>query len=211
MIWPFGHHKQASGSSGPSVGRSLPTGSSGGFPETSPFQGIMIMTGIGTWQFGDLRQGNGLQGRLKGRCWSTGSTGDFSETSPFQETMTEMESMILAVWSPQTGEWFIRTIGGTVLANGIKWGFDLLDVPISGDFNGDGANDLAIWREITGQWFVRTIGGEILADGINLGLPNDVPIGRINLQKEGSELESMWRTKAGSSLALSFSIECFYP
>ena len=38
-----------------------------------------------------------------------------------------------------------------------QWGLDG-DVPVPGDYDGDGVTDLAVWRPSTGMWFIRTSG-----------------------------------------------------
>jgi uncharacterized delta-60 repeat protein len=49
-------------------------------------------------------------------------------------------------------EWFVK--GSTTLA-GRPFGSGTLDVPLSGDFDGDNRLDLAIYRPSTAQWFVE--------------------------------------------------------
>ena len=51
-----------------------------------------------------------------------------------------------AVYDPNRGTWFIRSLKGTVLAWDLSWGAAGM-TPVSGDFNGDGASDLALWNQ----------------------------------------------------------------
>ena len=41
------------------------------------------------------------------------------------------------------------------MTNGTSFGVGTLDIPLQGDFNGDGRNDLAYYRPSTAQWFVQ--------------------------------------------------------
>jgi hypothetical protein len=56
----------------------------------------------------------------------------------------------VAVWRPSSGEWFVipQTNQGPTIVK--QWGTSG-DVPLRGDFDGDGVTDLAIWRPSTGQ------------------------------------------------------------
>ncbi len=44
------------------------------------------------------------------------------------------------------------------------------DIPVSGDFNGDGKTDLAIWRPSTATWWIRGV------ETVPWGGRGDVPI-----------------------------------
>jgi hypothetical protein len=50
--------------------------------------------------------------------------------------------------------------------------------PVSGDFDGDGADDLAIFDEATGRWFIQALDGTQIAWDANWGWPGVQPIGR---------------------------------
>ena len=42
-------------------------------------------------------------------------------------------------------------------AGGTPFGVGTLDIPLEGDFNGDGRDDLAVYRPSTAQWFIPGI------------------------------------------------------
>jgi hypothetical protein len=52
------------------------------------------------------------------------------------------------VYRPSPGQWWVRN------QFTVAWGLPN-DMPVPGDYNGDGAADVAVYRPSTGQWFVR--------------------------------------------------------
>ena len=48
------------------------------------------------------------------------------------------------------------------------------DVPVAGNYDGDGTTDIAVFRPASGEWFVRDDSGA--ATRIPWGGPGDVPI-----------------------------------
>jgi hypothetical protein len=60
----------------------------------------------------------------------------------------------LAVFRQTTGEWFIRHNTGDTSA--YAWGTPALgDVPVPGDYDGDGRADIGVYRTTTGEWLIR--------------------------------------------------------
>ena len=53
----------------------------------------------------------------------------------------------IAVYRPSTGVWYIRGIA--TLAFGAPG-----DIPVPGDYDGDGAADVAVYRPSTGLWYI---------------------------------------------------------
>ena len=79
------------------------------------------------------------------------------------------------MWRPSNGIWYIlKSSTGTV--DFINWGTSG-DVPVPGDYDGDGKDDQAIYRN--GQWWLRrSTSGAAVA---NFGLATDkaVPTGYV--------------------------------
>jgi hypothetical protein len=58
----------------------------------------------------------------------------------------------VAVWRPSTGVWWILNSGrGT--SRTVQWG-QVGDIPVPGDYDGDGITDLAIFRPSTATWWI---------------------------------------------------------
>ncbi|QZY57030.1 DUF2334 domain-containing protein [Crassaminicella profunda] len=69
----------------------------------------------------------------------------------------------LVVWNPNTGDWQVALSDGTKFnpkASWLKaWGVGDYLVPLVGDFNGDGIDDLVVWNPDTGDWQVALSDG----------------------------------------------------
>ena len=83
----------------------------------------------------------------------------------------------LTVVDPATGNWYIRTIGGTQLATGLNWGWSGT-TPLMGDYDGDGTNDLAVFHPATGNWYIRRLSGAVIGNpnGENWGWSSVIPV-----------------------------------
>jgi hypothetical protein len=53
------------------------------------------------------------------------------------------------------------------------------DVPLAGDFDGDGTSDIAVYRASTAHWFVlKSSTGFTTWDTYQWGTAGDIPVGR---------------------------------
>jgi len=77
------------------------------------------------------------------------------------------------VFRPSNGTWFIVR-SSTGAATGIQWG-NSADVPVPGDYDGDGKTDVAVFRPSNGTWFIVN-SSTGTASGVQWGNGADIPI-----------------------------------
>lgn len=77
----------------------------------------------------------------------------------------------IAVFRPNTGEWFLRGEDGSAVV--VPFGAPG-DVPLPADYLGTGAAQLAVFRPATHEWFIRTDDGR--SSPIQFGGPLDQPV-----------------------------------
>jgi hypothetical protein len=77
------------------------------------------------------------------------------------------------VFDTSDGYWYI--LYGNSGADAIQWGWSSVE-PVSGDYNGDGTNDLAVFDQATGRWFIQTREKKILAWSVFWGWPGVRPV-----------------------------------
>ena len=77
----------------------------------------------------------------------------------------------LRVWRPSDGTWHTKNYV-TGVTSAVQFGLPD-DVPVPGDYNGDGSTDLAVWRPAEGKWYVRINGNTYVRQ---LGSNGDIPI-----------------------------------
>lgn len=78
----------------------------------------------------------------------------------------------IAVWRPSNGNWMVMGQTGSQAVtenNGLSG-----DIPVPGDYEGDGKTDFAIWRPSNGYWWVLYSSGSGIT--VPLGTNGDTPI-----------------------------------
>src|SRR5213079_2922276 len=76
--------------------------------------------------------------------------------------------------SPQDGLWYApSSMGGGPFQ--IYFGATT-DIPVPGDYDGDGKTDAAIFRPSTGLWYGPRTGAASIVIQMILGIPGDIPI-----------------------------------
>jgi hypothetical protein len=82
------------------------------------------------------------------------------------------------VWRPSNATWYVF-LGSTNAAVFQQWG-STGDVPVPGDYNGDGKTDFAVWRTSTGNRLVINSCAQITAGKTTIsqhwGQNGDVPL-----------------------------------
>jgi len=87
----------------------------------------------------------------------------------------------LIIWRPGIGTWFWLTSSSNyavAAAGAIQWGNQSAgDIPLIGDFDGDGRADLTVWRQPTGTWFWLTSSSSYAGAGAKQwGASTDIPM-----------------------------------
>ncbi len=99
-----------------------------------------------------------------------------------------------AVFRPASGMWYILPNDGIPVTQ--QWGLQD-DIPVPGDYDGDGKIDFAIWRPSTGTWYVipSTSPGTPITQ--QWGLPGDVPVTG-DFDHDGKSDFAVWRPSNGT-------------
>ncbi len=99
----------------------------------------------------------------------------------------------IAVWRPSTGIWYVAQNGNAPVVTH-QWGA-AADIPVSGDFDGDGKTDFAVWRPSTGTWYiVYSSTGQLVTR--QWGVPTDIPISG-DFDGDGKTDFAVWRPSTG--------------
>lgn len=78
----------------------------------------------------------------------------------------------LAIWRPSNGEWWVMGSAGGSQQVTFAWGV-AGDVPVPGDYDGDGKTDFSVFRPSNSTWYITNSGGG--GGQIPFGLLYDIP------------------------------------
>jgi len=81
----------------------------------------------------------------------------------------------LAVYDRADGLWWIRTLEGEVLADGVGWGYYGAD-PLPADFDGDGRTELSVHDRFEADWWAQTMDGDAVLAPMQWGWLQTFPV-----------------------------------
>ena len=86
------------------------------------------------------------------------------------------EKTDVAIFRPSNGAWFItKSSTNYTTYDTLTWGASG-DVPVPGDFDGDGKTDIALYRPSTGLWLILLSSTHYGAVGYTWGVSTDLPV-----------------------------------
>jgi hypothetical protein len=100
-----------------------------------------------------------------------------------------------AVWRPSNGTWYGMPLNGSNPVTQ-QWGLPG-DVPVPGDYDGDGQIDFAVWRPANGTWYVIPSADPAGPITQQWGLPGDVPLAG-DFDGDGQTDFAVWRPANGT-------------
>jgi len=100
----------------------------------------------------------------------------------------------LTVWRPSTGEWWIiQSSNGGLLSE--RFGREG-DIPVPGDYDGDGKTDIAVWRPSTGSWLIIPSSNPTTQIVVPWGTNGDIPV-LGDYDHDGKTDFAVWRPSTG--------------
>ncbi len=79
------------------------------------------------------------------------------------------------VFRPVTGTWYLDTTRTGLTSSAFQFG-KTGDVPVVGDWNGDGGTDAGGFRPVTGTWYLDTTRTGLTSSAFQFGKTGDVPV-----------------------------------
>ena len=94
------------------------------------------------------------------------------------ESIAERAPVNIGVYRQSNGTWYYRSEPTSGVTDGkFNFGGRNSDIPVVGDLNGDGEDDVVIYRQSTGTWYIDTNDDQIHDKKVNFGGgPSDMPV-----------------------------------
>jgi hypothetical protein len=131
---------------------------------------------VGLWSILNSSGGTGSGGTTGETNLYFGATGDIPVLGDFDgDGISD-----IAVFRPSNGYWYILNSSGYTGPGGftgqtrLAWG-ESGDIPVSGDFDGDGKTDIAIWRPSNVTWYILNSNGSVETTYF-FGAAGDIPV-----------------------------------
>ena len=99
------------------------------------------------------------------------------------------------VFRPSNGTWYVSQNGNPGKPEAQQWGGQG-DVPVPGDYDGDGKPDFAVWRPSTGYWYIILSSTPASPIAQQWGLPGDIPVPG-DYDGDGKTDFAVWRPSTG--------------
>ena len=80
-----------------------------------------------------------------------------------------------AIYTPSAASWTVVPNGGVNNVNGTIWGLPT-DLPVTGDFDGDGVTDIATFRASSGDWWILKSSSPGSIMHYQVGTLGDIPV-----------------------------------
>ena len=100
-----------------------------------------------------------------------------------------------AVWRPGNGTWYISASSGKAATAGFSFGLSG-DIPVPGDYDGDGKLDVAVWRPASGIWYIVPSSSGV-PYWMQWGQQGDIPVPG-DYDGDGKTDVAYWRPSTGT-------------
>jgi hypothetical protein len=141
--------------------------------------------------------------------WSAASDGGSQLTyTAGTVDLTVAGAADLVAWRPSTGIWYVlKSADGSVFTveTMVQWGYGAAkDIPVPGDYDGDGRIDLGVWRPSIATWYVLKSSEGYDAQQhltVQWGESGDAPV-QGDYDGDGRTDLSVWRSSTSTTFVL---------